>query len=72
MSYGKFHYEEIKNAPTYLKDLGIKPVFVPRQDGYREHYAFLDNNEATVYACSELSDLVKEGEEIFKKSNSTN
>ncbi len=59
-NYGDFEYHEIKNAPAFLKDLGIKPVFAPRQDGYLEHYAFLDKEGAEVFACGDLVQLVEE------------
>ena len=69
MTYEKFHYEEVKGAPEYLRELGIKPVFIPRQDGYLKHYAFLDKNESEVFACGELNQLVKEADRRLKKSN---
>ena len=60
MNYGDFEYREIKGAPKFLKKLGIKPVFIPRQDGYLEHYAFLDQEGAEVFACGDLVQLAEE------------
>ncbi|MBT4166100.1 hypothetical protein HOE04_03620 [archaeon] len=66
---GKFRYEEMKNAPEALRELGIKPVFVPRQDGYREHYAFLGiESDSEVYSCGDLMQLVGEGERRISES----
>jgi len=63
MAYGQFHYQEIKRAPEFLNDLGLKPVFIPRQDGCIEYYAFLNIKEdSEVFCCENLGQLVKEAE----------
>lgn len=69
-NYGDFEYKEIKNVPVFLKDLGIKPVFVPRQDGYLEHYAFLDEKGAEVFVCNNMVQLTEEAEERKKSLSS--
>jgi len=57
MSYGQFRYTELQNVPPFLKEeLGLRAVHVPRQDGYREHYALLDGEESAVFECSSGSD----------------
>ena len=68
MSYGEFSYQELKNAPEYLKALGLKAVYVPRQDGTLEHYAFLSLKDGSeMFVCGNLDDLVDEGKEKFEK-----
>ena len=54
-------FEQIINAPPKLLEMGLRPVYVPRQDGYREHYAFLDKDDSEIFCCSDLQGLVEEG-----------
>jgi len=59
----EFNYEEIKKAPEYLRELGLKPVFVPTQDGCNSYYAFLDvKDNSEVFVCRDLGQLVEEAE----------
>ena len=68
MAYGKPIFQEMKRVPDALREIGIRPVFVPRQDGYREHYAFIDDSGAEIYVCSHLDQLVTEGDKRIRNS----
>ncbi len=67
MAYGVYNYKEIEGAPEYLKELKIRAVFSPRQDGSLEHYAFLNEGGFEVYSCGDLEQLVKEAEKRKKE-----
>ncbi|MBT3404693.1 hypothetical protein HN832_02830 [archaeon] len=63
MDYREFEYEKLLGAPDFVRDdLGLQPVFIPRQDGSMEHYAFLDQDDSEVFNCSGLRQLVEEAE----------
>ena len=53
-------YKEIERARKYLSGLGLRAVYVPRQDGWREHFALLDDEDFPVYAVNSALHLVKE------------
>lgn len=62
-----FITKTLRGAPEYLKELNLRPVFAPRQDGYREHYAFLDKDNCEVFSCSNLEGLVEYAREKKKE-----
>lgn len=59
-----FEFTELKNAPAFLKDLGLRAVYVPRQDGWHEHYAFFDaESNEEMFSCNTIDGLVDEAGE---------
>jgi hypothetical protein len=66
MAYGEYTYQKMKNYPKELDEMGITPVFFPRQDGLLEHYALLDKDEEKIFSSFDLSDLVTEADKMIK------
>ncbi len=62
-------YREIKGAPAYLGELGLKAIYVPRQDGWRAHVALWDvASESEVFATNTLESLAREAESRREKA----
>jgi len=60
-------YQEMKKTPEFLKDLKVKAVYAPRQDGWHEHYALLDITDDfpratanTIEGIVEVANVMKE------------
>ena len=68
MGYGEYDYSILKNYPKELDDIGLTPIHVPKQDGYKEHYALLDNDKSEVFCTNSLSSLVNEADERIQKN----
>lgn len=56
-------YQDLMNSPTWLADLNLKAVWIPKQDGWRPHYALWSTVEDyPVFHTNDLQSLVEEAE----------
>ena len=56
----------MKTYPKKLDGFGLTPVFVPRQEGYLEHYALLSKDGSESVVCGDLDSLVEVAEDRIK------
>ena len=67
MAYREYRFQKLKGYPKELDNLGLTPVYFPRQDGLIEHYALLDAKESEIFCTGDLISLVKEADKRIQQ-----